>query len=81
MKHPRSSLTPAEIKCLIRTRIAADFGRREIMPREALAFAGWTLACDAVWDRMKARGFVANGRGITVRLTVKGERALHDLGL
>jgi hypothetical protein len=73
-------LTLAEIRCLVRTRIAADFGRREITTRELLDYMEGRPTPDGVWDRLKASGFVANTRGIGVRLTPKGARALRDLG-
>jgi hypothetical protein len=74
----RGSLTKAELRCLRRTRLAQDFGKRIIDPRELIGVFDGPRFQDAVWDRLKAKGFVANGRGISVRLTKKGEKALDD---
>jgi ribosomal protein S19E (S16A) len=65
-------------RCLKRTEIAADFGKREIDPSELGAFDGPALQ-ERVWNQLKREGLVANGRGDTVRLTPKGKRELARL--
>jgi hypothetical protein len=72
------SFTAAELRCLRRTRLAQDFGRRQIDPRELIGVFDGPRFQDAVWDRLKARGLVTNGRGFEVRLTKKGEAALEE---
>jgi hypothetical protein len=71
-------LGAAELRCLRRTRLAQDFGKRRIDARELIGVFDGPYFQDAVWDRLKARGLVANGRGMSVRLTKKGEKALDD---
>lgn len=65
-------------RVLKRTKIAADFGKREIDPRELDAFDGPALL-EKTWDELKREGLVANGRGNTVRLTPKGKLELARL--
>lgn len=68
----------ARHRCLKRTEIAADFGKREILPEELDAFDGPGLQ-ERTWDQLKREGLVANGRGNTVRLTAKGKIELARL--
>jgi hypothetical protein len=75
-----STLTLAELRCLKRTRIAQDFGRREIDPEELVGVFDGPCYQGATWDRLKTRGLVANGVGLTVRLTIKGKKLLKELG-
>ena len=65
-------------RMLKRTKIAADFGKREIRADELAAFDGPGLM-ESTWDELKREGLVANGRGYAVRLTPKGERELARL--
>ena len=52
---------------------------RTIDPAELIGVFDGPAFTDAVWDRLKAAGLVANGRGLTVRLTKRGEQALAGL--
>ena len=72
-------LTKAEVLCLRRTKVVSGIGKREIDPSELGPFVGGPNLQDRTWDSLKRRGYVANGRGISVRLTSKGEKALNAL--
>ncbi len=73
-----SELTRSELLCLRRTKLAADIGRREIDPSELVDFATGPHLQTKTWNSLKQRGYVANGRGISVRLTAKGAKALKE---
>lgn len=76
----KSSWTASRIRCLRRTAIAEDFGKRIIDPRELVGVFDGPVYTDAAWDWLKANGYVVNGRGMSVRLTPKGERELARVG-
>lgn len=71
-----SDLTKAELLCLRRTKVLSNMGVREIHPTELIDFIDGPSTQDVTFDHLKARGYVANGRGLQVRLTKKGELAL-----
>jgi Mn-dependent DtxR family transcriptional regulator len=50
---------------------------REIDPRELVDFIDGPSSQDQTWNWLKDNGYVTNGRGLTVRLTKKGETALN----
>jgi len=72
-------LTKAEVLCLRRTKVVSGIGNREIDPSELGPFMGGPNLQDRTWNSLKRRGYVANGRGISCRLTAKGEKALNAL--
>lgn len=71
------SLTKARLLCLRRTRVLQDMDTREIDPRELVDFIDGPSSQDQTWNWLKDNGYVTNGRGLTVRLTKKGETALN----
>jgi hypothetical protein len=68
----------AVLRCLRRTRIAQDFGRRQIDPAELVGVFDGPVFQDAVWDRLRRLGLVVSS-GLRVRLTAAGKRGLARL--
>lgn len=73
-------LSIAEIRCLLRTKIAQDFGKRIITHRDNALFVEGRVTEPKTWFKLHRMKLVANTRsGSCVKLTEEGERKLRDV--
>src|SRR5579884_4314542 len=79
-KQPRkegSALSPSDVRVLVRTRMAQDFGKRFFSFEENLAFVSGKNTTWKQWDRLKRLGYVTENRS-GPRLTPKGVAKLKE---